>query len=75
MDKFTKEKRSDIMSKIGSTNTKPELRLFAILDGMGVTYQKHSRHLPGKPDAVVWELNLAIFMHGCYWHKCPKCYK
>jgi DNA mismatch endonuclease (patch repair protein) len=75
MDKFSAEKRSEIMSKIRSKNTVPELKLFAILDGLGVAYQKHSEHLPGKPDAVVLELNLAIFMHGCYWHKCSKCYK
>lgn len=35
----------------------------------------HSRSLPGKPDFAFPDERLAVFVDGCYWHGCPKCYK
>ena len=29
----------------------------------------------GSPDIIILEKNLAIFVHGCFWHKCKNCYK
>ncbi len=29
--------------------------------------------LPGKPDIAFNDENLAVFVHGCYWHRCPHC--
>ncbi len=29
--------------------------------------------LPGRPDIVFSRVRLAIFVHGCYWHRCPVC--
>jgi DNA mismatch endonuclease (patch repair protein) len=75
MDKFTREKRSEIMSAIRSKNTAPELKLFELLDKIGLTVQRHSEWLPGKPDAAALQLNLAIFMHGCFWHSHAVCRK
>lgn len=31
--------------------------------------------LIGNPDILLIESNTAVFLHGCFWHKCPKCYK
>lgn len=31
--------------------------------------------LPGNPDILLKDTKTAIFLHGCFWHKCPKCYK
>jgi DNA mismatch endonuclease (patch repair protein) len=31
--------------------------------------------IAGSPDIVIPEKKLAIFVHGCFWHKCKKCYK
>ena len=36
-------------------------------------YRKNVGTLPGKPDLVFTRAKLAIFVHGCYWHSCPKC--
>ena len=35
-------------------------------------YRLHPR-LPGRPDIVFPRLRLAIFVHGCFWHRCPMC--
>jgi len=34
------------------------------------------RHLPlpGKPDFALREQKVPIFVDGCFWHGCPKCY-
>jgi DNA mismatch endonuclease (patch repair protein) len=29
--------------------------------------------LPGKPDIVFISKKMAVFIDGCFWHKCPKC--
>lgn len=29
--------------------------------------------LPGRPDLIFSRVRLAVFVHGCYWHRCPTC--
>src|SRR5688572_563119 len=29
--------------------------------------------LPGRPDLAFPKLRLAVFVHGCYWHRCKTC--
>jgi len=29
--------------------------------------------LPGRPDIYFPRSHLAVFVHGCYWHRCPQC--
>jgi DNA mismatch endonuclease (patch repair protein) len=29
----------------------------------------------GKPDFVFSKAKLAVFVDGCFWHGCPKCYR
>lgn len=28
---------------------------------------------PGRPDICFPRRRFAIFVHGCFWHRCPKC--
>ncbi|HXH60568.1 MAG TPA: very short patch repair endonuclease [Fimbriimonadaceae bacterium] len=57
-----------------STETEPERLLRAALYGAGLRgYRKNVRRLPGTPDVVFGPAMLAVFVHGCYWHRCPKC--
>lgn len=37
-------------------------------------WRRHSQ-LPGKPDFVFRKERLTIFIHGCFWHGCPRCYR
>lgn len=52
-----------------SKNTYPELIAQKLLDELEIPYTTHSKQLPGTPDIVVEKLKLAIFVHGCFWHK------
>jgi DNA mismatch endonuclease (patch repair protein) len=72
-DIFTKEKRSEIMSKIGPKNTKPELLVRRELHRFGYRYRLHKKELPGKPDIVFPKLKKVIFIHGCFWHGHKHC--
>ena len=72
-DLFSKKTRSKIMSKIKSKDTSPEKKLRKALWEKGYRYRIHYK-LPGKPDIVFVSKKTAIFVDGCFWHKCPKCY-
>lgn len=74
VDVFNKEKRSDIMSKVRSRNTKPEMTLRKALFKAGVRGYRLSVKLPGSPDIVFPRLRIAVFVDGCFWHGCPLCY-
>lgn len=74
-DKFTKNKRSEIMSHIKSKNTKPEITVRKIIFSLGYRYRLHRKELPGKPDIVFLKLKKAIFINGCFWHGHSGCKK
>lgn len=67
-DKFSKEKRSEIMSKISGKDTKPEILVRKFLFARGFRFRKNVKALPGKPDIVLPKYKTVIFVHGCFWH-------
>jgi len=73
MDIWTKEKRSEVMSKIKGKNTKPELILRCNLFKQGFRFRIHRKDLPGKPDIVLPKYKTVIFVHGCFWHYHKSC--
>jgi DNA mismatch endonuclease (patch repair protein) len=72
-DIFTKAKRSEMMSRIRGKDTQPELRVRKYLHAAGCRYRLHDSKLPGKPDLVFAGRRICLFIHGCFWHGCPKC--
>lgn len=74
VDIFSKQKRSEIMAQVKSKNTKPEILLRKILRSMSLKYRPHYA-IEGKPDAVLLPYKIALFVDGCFWHKCPKCFR
>jgi DNA mismatch endonuclease (patch repair protein) len=69
-DPFSKEKRADVMRAVKGKNTKPELKVRAMLRELGYArrYRIGGAGLPGKPDIVFSSARKAIFVHGCFWH-------
>lgn len=59
------------MSQIRGIDTKPELILRKAIWGKGYRYRVKNT-LPGKPDMCFLSQRLAIFVDGCFWHKCPR---
>lgn len=70
-DVLTKAQRSFCMSRIRGRNTKPEIGLRQRLFSQGLRYRLHPR-LPGRPDLVFVRERVAVFVDGCFWHRCPK---
>src|SRR5438105_2600699 len=68
MDTLTADKRSELMSRVRSRDTKPELRVRTMIHKMGFRYSLHRRDLPGNPDVVFSVRRKIIFVHGCFWH-------
>ena len=81
--KYIRDKRSPIpknknVSKVMSANkskdTKPELTFRKALWKEGkLGYRLHKRIVNTRPDIVYNKHKIAIFINGCYWHRCPKC--
>ena len=72
-DVFTREKRSQVMSRIrGRGNKEAEVALLKLLCAHGITGRRRHQPLFGKPDFVFRRERLAIFVDGCFWHGCPK---
>ncbi len=59
------------MSQIAGSNTKPEMALRKALWSLGYRYRVKNK-LPGRPDIVFPGHQIAVFVDGCFWHKCPK---
>ena len=72
-DQFSTKERSEIMAKVHSSNTTPEIRVRNILTELGYTFSLDNNRLPGKPDIMLPDMNILIFVHGCFWHGCPTC--
>lgn len=69
MDTLTIDQRSELMGRVRSTDTKPELRVRRLLHSLGYRFRLHRRDLPGSPDLVFPSRRKVIFVHGCYWHR------
>jgi DNA mismatch endonuclease (patch repair protein) len=50
-----------------------ELELRAAVRRSGTGGYRVNAKLPGRPDMVFPGVRLAVFFHGCFWHRCPTC--
>jgi len=63
------------MSSIRGKNTHPEITIRRILWSVGKRYRIHDTTVFGKPDISNKKKVVAIFIDGCFWHGCKKCYE
>ena len=70
-DVLTPEQRSHCMSRNRGVDTTPEVVLRKALWGLGLRYTLRST-LPGRPDLVFPLHRVALFVDGCFWHRCPR---
>ena len=74
LDNLSREKRSGVMASIKGKNTKPEIVVRRLLWSKGFRYRIHDKTIIGKPDVSNKKKKIAIFVDGCFWHGCSKCY-
>lgn len=73
MDILTLEQRSEAMSRIRGRNTKPEMLVRRSAHALGYRFRLHRKDLPGSPDLVFPSRKIALFVHGCFWHRHEDC--
>lgn len=55
-------------------DTAPERALRrALRDAGRPGYRLNWRGAPGRPDVSYPGRRVAVFVHGCFWHHCPRC--
>lgn len=72
-DPLSPQERSERMSRIRASDTKPEKLVRKLVFGMGFRYRLHQKSLPGSPDLVFTKRKKVIFVHGCFWHQHYPC--
>jgi len=77
MDVFSKRKRSEVMGRIrGGGNRSTERKMAAMLRAYRIAgWKLHPPEVLGRPDIYFPNLQIAIFLDGCFWHACRKCFK
>ena len=73
VDIVDKATRSQMMSGIRSSNTKPEVFTRKALHRLGYRFRLDSKVGKIKPDIVLRSYKVAVFTHGCYWHQHEGC--
>jgi DNA mismatch endonuclease (patch repair protein) len=75
-DWLTKEQRSRNMASIRSKGNATTERVFLqLLRHAGISGWRRHLKLPGRPDFVFRLQHVAVFVDGCFWHGCPRCYR
>lgn len=71
-DTVSKQKRSEIMSKIRSKDSKIEIDFRKAIWRAGFRYRKNPTKYFGKPDLVLRKHKAVIFVDSCFWHGCKR---
>lgn len=64
---------SKVMSSNRGKDTKPEMLLRKALRDNGLVGYRVQWKVPGRPDIAYPGRKIAIFVNGCFWHRCPFC--
>lgn len=63
------------MRRVATSGTQAELQVRRVVRRLAIRHTTRTNHLPGRPDLLLTELNVAVFVHGCFWHGCPRCFR
>ena len=68
VDNLSPSQRTRSMRANTSTGTRPERTVRKLLRQAHIRFRSQHKQLPGTPDFVLTENNVALFVHGCFWH-------
>lgn len=66
---------SERMRRVETRGTGPELRARRAARRVGVRFTTKTDGLPGSPDLLLPGVRVAVFVNGCFWHGCPRCFR
>lgn len=73
MDTLSRAERSEVMARVRSKDTKPEVQVRRLVHSLGYRFRLHCTDLPGHPDIVFRGIRKVIFVNGCFWHRHAGC--
>jgi DNA mismatch endonuclease (patch repair protein) len=73
VDSLSPKERSEVMARVRSKNSRPEMLVRKLVFSLGYRYRLHDNRLPGCPDLVFRSRRKVIFVHGCFWHRHSRC--
>jgi len=62
------------MKRVRTSRTGAEREVEKVLRRVGLRYKRNPKSLPGTPDFFIQDKKLAVFVDGCFWHGCPRCF-
>lgn len=62
------------MALVKAKGSKLEMFVRRYIHSLGYRYRLHASDLPGKPDMVFRSRKVAVFTHGCFWHRHQHCH-
>lgn len=60
------------MRRMPRSDTGPEVELRRALHRLGLRFRVNLKGLPGTPDVAFTRARIAVFVDGCFWHRCPQ---
>ena len=60
------------MQRMPRASTGPELALRRELHRLGLRFRVNHPGLPGRPDIALTRAKVAVFVDGCFWHRCSE---
>jgi DNA mismatch endonuclease (patch repair protein) len=76
VDWLSREQRSRNMASIKSKgNASTEQAFVQLLRAAQISGWRRHLPLPGKPDFTFRSHRIVVFIDGCFWHRCPRCYR
>lgn len=72
---ITDPARRALMQRVRQRGTPAEKAAASACRELGLRYRLNVKSLPGSPDLANKKERWAIFVHGCFWHRHPKCSK
>ena len=73
MDIKSPQARSRNMARIKYAKTKPEMYIRSLFFRNGMRFRVNFTAIEGKPDLYFTKHKVAVFVHGCYWHRHENC--
>ncbi|MBS0251470.1 MAG: very short patch repair endonuclease [Proteobacteria bacterium] len=75
VDHLEVAERSALMSRVRSRgNASTEVALARLMRRSKISGWRRNQKIFGSPDFVFRAPRIAVFVDGCFWHGCPRCY-
>ena len=73
VDSLSPKDRSEIMARVRSKNSRPEMLVRKLVFSLGYRYRLHRKSYRAAPIWCFRSRRKVILVHGCFWHRHAGC--